>query len=89
MKRMMYPHVVTLDDSTFACASDVTVGISGHGFLIASDSLTKHPEGPGIEPGKTISTFNLNRGRGLSKKYRSVPQFPSRRQLSPPLHSVS
>ena len=86
---MIYPHVVTLDGSTFACASDVTVGISGHGFLIASDSLTKHPAGPGIEPEETISTLNLNRGRGFSKKYHSTPQFPSRRQLSPPLHSVS
>ena len=43
-------HVVALNDYAAVCASDVIVGISGHGFLIASDSLTRQPSGPGIQP---------------------------------------
>ena len=42
-----------------ACASNAIVAISGHGFLIASDSLTKHPLGPGIQPKEIISDFQL------------------------------
>lgn len=43
-------HVVALNGCAAVCASDVIVGISGHGFLIASDSLTRQPSGPGIQP---------------------------------------
>lgn len=58
-------HVVVLSGSAAASASDVIVGISGHGFLIASDSLTKHPSGPGMQPEETISVFDFNRGPGI------------------------
>lgn len=75
-------HVVALNRFVAACAPDVIVAISGHGFLIASDSLTKHPSAPGIQPGDTIS--NLNHGQGVSKRYHSAPQCLSRRQLSRP-----
>lgn len=60
-------HVVALNGSAGARFPDVTIDISGHGFLIASDSLTKHPSGPGMEPERTIS--NLNHGRGTIDKY--------------------
>lgn len=76
--------VVDLHGCTTVCVSDVTVGISGHGFLIASDNLTRHPSGPGIQPGETISTFDWNRGRGVFKKYHSIPQCPFRHRPSPP-----
>ena len=73
-------HVVALNELAAACAPDVIVGISGHGFLIASDSLIKHPSGPGIQPERTIS--DLSHGQGIAKKYHSAPQCPSRHQLS-------
>ena len=41
---------VFLNGSVTASAVGVIPGIPGHGFLIASDSLTKHPSGPGIDP---------------------------------------
>jgi hypothetical protein len=48
--RGCHDHVVSRNGSATACASDVIGDISGHGFLIASDSLTKHPSGPGMQP---------------------------------------
>ena len=57
-------HAVTLGVWA-ARPSDVIVDMFGHGFLIASDSLTKHPSGPGIQPEDTISDFDWNRGRGV------------------------
>ena len=48
-------NVIDLHGCTAIRASDVIVGISGHGFLIASDSLTRHPLGPGIQPEENIS----------------------------------
>ena len=51
-KGQMY-HTVSLNGSATACAADVTIGISGHGFFMASESLTTHPSGPGMQPIKT------------------------------------
>ena len=48
-------HTVSLNGSATACAADVTIGISGHGFFMASESLTTHPSGPGIQPTKLVS----------------------------------
>ena len=61
----VFYHVVALSACVAICASDVIVGMFGHGFLIASDSLTKHPSGPAIQPNETISDFDSNRGRGI------------------------
>ena len=36
-------NVIDLHGCTAIRASDVIAGIFGHGFLIASDSLTRHP----------------------------------------------
>ena len=44
-----------LSGSTTDCAPDVMSGISGHGFLIASESFTRHPSGPGTQPMNLIS----------------------------------
>ena len=51
-------NVVDLHDCTAVCVSDVTVGMFGHGFLIASDNLTRHPSGPGIQPEENISDLD-------------------------------
>lgn len=32
------------------CSRSGSIVIFGHGFLIASESLTKHPSGPAIQP---------------------------------------
>lgn len=32
------------------CSRSGSIVTFGHGFLIASDSLTKHPSGPAIQP---------------------------------------
>ena len=77
-------NVIDVHGCTALCVSDVTVGISGHGFLIASDNLTRHPSGPGIQPEEMISTPDWNRGRGISKTYHSTPQCPFRHRPSPP-----
>ena len=50
-------HVVALSGCAAVCASNVIVGISGHGFLIASDSLTRQPSGPGIQPENSLVTL--------------------------------
>lgn len=34
------------------CSKSGSTATFGHGFLIASDSLTKHPSGPAIQPAK-------------------------------------
>lgn len=34
------------------CSRSGSTVTFGHGFLIASDSLTKHPSGPAIQPAK-------------------------------------
>lgn len=31
-------------------------GMFGHGFLMASDNLTKHPSGPAMQPAKSVRT---------------------------------
>ena len=48
-------HTVSLNGSATACAADVSIGISGHGFFMASESLTTHPSGPGIQPIRLVS----------------------------------
>ena len=48
-------HTVSLNGSATACAADVTIGISGHGFFMASESLTTHPSGPGMQPMRLVS----------------------------------
>lgn len=77
-------HVVAPNVSAGARVPDIIMGVSGHGFLIASDSLTKHPSGPGIQPENTVS--NLNHGRGMLKKNHIAPRYPFRHQLSRPSH---
>ena len=79
-------HVVSLNGSATACASDVTVGISGHGFLIASDSLTKHPSGPGMQPIKACQS-HCHQTRILVTN-RSIPLFPFPHPRSRPSHSA-
>lgn len=67
MKGPRIYHAVALNGCAPVCASDVIGGMFGHGFLIASDSLTKHPLGPAIQPKETISDFGSNRGQGVFK----------------------
>ena len=54
-------HTVSLSVSVTASAADVTIGISGHGFFMASESLTKHPSGPAMQPTKPVSVANSRR----------------------------
>lgn len=42
--------VVALKGAVTDSAASVTSGISGQGFLMASDSLIGHPSGPGMQP---------------------------------------
>lgn len=51
-------HTVSLNVSATASAADVTIGISGHGFFMASESLTTHPSGPGMQPFNTTIPFS-------------------------------
>ena len=39
-----------VEDSAVSWVGVTGIGISGHGFLIASDNFTKHPSGPAIFP---------------------------------------
>lgn len=41
--------------SAVGCSRSGSTVTFGHGFLIASDSLTKHPSGPAIQPAKKVS----------------------------------
>ena len=54
-------HTVSLNGSATASAADVTIGISGHGFFMASESLTTHPSGPGMQPIRPVSLANIGR----------------------------
>ena len=53
----------------------------GHGFLIASDSFTKQPSGPGIHPAMFVSIWH---GTELRESYRSAPLVPSHHPPSVP-----
>lgn len=72
-------HVISRNGSATACASDVIGGISGHGFLIASDSLTKHPSGPGMQPVGVVRVKCHH--TQILVTYQSKQQYPS---LHPP-----
>lgn len=43
-------HFPALESVPPASTGGRSAGIFGHGFLIASDNLTKHPFGPGTQP---------------------------------------
>lgn len=52
-----------LNGSATICALDIISDISGQGFLIASEILTRQPSGPGMQP--TIDQYDdAERGSG-------------------------
>lgn len=54
-KRILTPHqAVPVSFMVFASLGVIGLA-SGHGFLIASDNLTMHPFGPGIQPISSVS----------------------------------
>ena len=78
--RHVLDQVAVPKGSPTACTFGAIVDMSGHGFLIASDSLTKHPVGPGIQPEEQ---FNIGTAAKGAQTYHSAPRCPFRHQLSP------
>lgn len=78
------------------CSRSGSIVTFGHGFLIASDSLTKHPSGPAIQPAKNCQKHAHGPRKREQKaedkrKYpnHSAQLCPSHHQPSSPSHSAS
>ena len=54
-RRIVSPHQAALVSLMVFKSLGVIGAASGHGFLIASDNLTIHPFGPGIQPISSVS----------------------------------
>lgn len=76
------------------CSRSGSTVTFGHGFLIASDSLTKHPSGPVIQPAKKCQKNSHHACKNKQSNRKKGPNhsaqlFPSHHQPSSLSHSES
>lgn len=60
-------HMQALDSVPPTSTKGGSTGISGHGFMIASDNLIRHPLGPGTQP--VMMSMTPNFPRNLARPY--------------------